>query len=56
MPRKWKDRSHARERFGYDAWALIYDADTVRIVAAYPFECRLEGIPSRTSPSLPTPR
>lgn len=36
-----------RERFGYDAWALIYDVDTVRtIVAAYPFECELEGYQS----------
>ncbi len=28
-----------RERFGYEAWVLVYDVETVRdIVAAYPFE------------------
>lgn len=42
-----KTEATLRERFGYDAWALIYDVDTVRtIVAAYPFECELEGYQS----------
>lgn len=37
-----KTEATLRERFGYDAWALIYDVDTVRtIVTAYPFECEL---------------
>jgi uncharacterized protein (DUF1697 family) len=28
-----------RTRFGYDAWILVYDLDTVRrLVAAYPLE------------------
>ncbi len=33
-----------RQRFGYDAWVLVYDVDTVRaIVDAYPFEPEVEG-------------
>lgn len=33
-----------RERFGYDAWVLAYDAATVAAVsAAYPFEREVEG-------------
>ncbi|SON61193.1 hypothetical protein MSIMFI_02698 [Mycobacterium simulans] len=36
-----------RERFGYDAWVLAYDIDTVRaIVDAYPFEPEVEGYQS----------
>lgn len=33
-----------RDRFGYDAWVLAYDMDTLRaIVAAYPFEREADG-------------
>ena len=33
-----------REAFGYDAWVMAYDIDTVRDIAqAYPFEPELEG-------------
>ncbi|WP_422745470.1 DUF1697 domain-containing protein [Mycobacterium sp. WMMD1722] len=33
-----------RERFGYEAWVLVYDIDTVAaICAAYPFEWEVEG-------------
>jgi uncharacterized protein (DUF1697 family) len=33
-----------RERFGYDAWVLAYDADTVAAVSAgYPFDREVEG-------------
>ncbi|MBW0015231.1 DUF1697 domain-containing protein [Mycobacterium sp.] len=33
-----------RDRFGYDAWVLAYDIDTVRaVVDAYPFEREVEG-------------
>jgi uncharacterized protein (DUF1697 family) len=36
-----------RERFGYDAWVLVYDVDTVRAVAAaYPFEREVDGYQS----------
>ncbi|SOJ54163.1 hypothetical protein MSIMFB_01662 [Mycobacterium simulans] len=36
-----------RERFGYDAWVLAYDIDTVRaIVDAYPFQPEVEGYQS----------
>lgn len=32
-----------RERFGYDAWVLVYDLDTVRTIAEhYPFEAEVE--------------
>ncbi len=33
-----------RERFGYDAWVLVYPLDTVRsIIDAYPFEPEIDG-------------
>jgi uncharacterized protein (DUF1697 family) len=33
-----------RDRFGYDAWVLVYDVDTVRaIVDGYPFLPEVEG-------------
>ncbi|GAY17691.1 DUF1697 domain-containing protein [Mycobacterium sp. shizuoka-1] len=33
-----------RERFGYDAWVLVYDLETVRKIAQdYPFEPEVEG-------------
>jgi uncharacterized protein (DUF1697 family) len=33
-----------REAFGYDAWVLAYDIDTVRAIsAAYPFEREVDG-------------
>jgi len=33
-----------RKTFGYDAWVLVYDLDTVRAIAgAYPFEPEVEG-------------
>ncbi|MCV6981173.1 DUF1697 domain-containing protein [Mycolicibacterium pulveris] len=33
-----------RDRFGYDAWVLAYDLDTVRAISdAYPFEREVEG-------------
>lgn len=33
-----------RERFGYDAWVLVYDLDVVRaVVGAYPFEPEVDG-------------
>lgn len=36
-----------RERFGYDAWVLVYDVDTVRAIAdAYPFEREVDGYQS----------
>lgn len=36
-----------RERFGYEAWVLVYDLETVRdIVAAYPFEPEVPGLHS----------
>lgn len=36
-----------RERFGYEAWVLVYDVETVRdIVAAYPFEPEVPGVHS----------
>ena len=36
-----------RDRFGYDAWVLVYDLDTVRsIVDGYPFEPEVEGYQS----------
>jgi uncharacterized protein (DUF1697 family) len=39
-----KAESALRERFGYDAWVLAYDIDTVRaIVDGYPFEPEVEG-------------
>lgn len=36
-----------RKRFGYEAWVLVYDVNTVRdIVAAYPFEPEVAGMHS----------
>ncbi|WP_328359800.1 DUF1697 domain-containing protein [Mycobacterium sp. NBC_00419] len=36
--------SALREAFGYEAWVLVYDLDTVRAIAqAYPFEPEVEG-------------
>lgn len=33
-----------REAFGYEAWVLVYDVDTLaRISSAYPFEREVEG-------------
>jgi uncharacterized protein (DUF1697 family) len=42
-----KAEAALRERFGYDAWVLAYDVDTVRaIVEAYPFEREVDGYQS----------
>jgi uncharacterized protein (DUF1697 family) len=42
-----KAETALRERFGYDAWVLAYDIDTVRaVVDAYPFEREVEGYQS----------
>jgi uncharacterized protein (DUF1697 family) len=42
-----KAEAALREKFGYDAWVLAYDIDTVRaIVDAYPFEREVEGYQS----------
>ena len=39
-----KAEAALRDRFGYDAWVLAYDIDTVRsIVDAYPFEAEVDG-------------
>jgi uncharacterized protein (DUF1697 family) len=36
-----------RERFGYDAWVLAYDIETVRAIdEAYPFEREVDGYQS----------
>jgi uncharacterized protein (DUF1697 family) len=36
-----------RKAFGYDAWVLAYDLDTVRAISeAFPFEREVEGIQS----------
>jgi uncharacterized protein (DUF1697 family) len=36
-----------REKFGYDAWVLAYDIDTVRAIdEAYPFEREVDGYQS----------
>jgi uncharacterized protein (DUF1697 family) len=36
-----------RERFGYEAWVLAYDIDTVRTIdEAYPFEREVDGYQS----------
>ncbi|ORV94874.1 pyridoxamine 5-phosphate oxidase [Mycobacterium interjectum] len=38
-----KAEATLRERFGYDAWVLVYDLATVRaVVDAYPFEREVE--------------
>jgi uncharacterized protein (DUF1697 family) len=42
-----KAETALRERFGYDAWVLAYDIDTVRaVVDAYPFEREVDGYQS----------
>jgi uncharacterized protein (DUF1697 family) len=42
-----KAEAALRERFGYEAWVLAYDIDTVRaIVDAYPFEREVDGYQS----------
>lgn len=42
-----KAEAALRERFGYDAWVLVYDLETVRaVVDAYPFEREVEGYQS----------
>lgn len=39
-----KAEAALRERFGYDAWVLVYDIDSVRaVVDAYPFEPEVDG-------------
>jgi uncharacterized protein (DUF1697 family) len=42
-----KAEATLRERFGYDAWVLAYDIDTLqKVVDAYPFEREVEGYQS----------
>ncbi len=42
-----KAEATLRERFGYDAWVLVYDIDTLRaVVDAYPFEREVDGYQS----------
>jgi uncharacterized protein (DUF1697 family) len=42
-----KAEATLRERFGYDAWVLAYDIDTVRaVVDAYPFQREVDGYQS----------
>lgn len=42
-----KAEATLRERFGYDAWVLVYDLAAVRaVVDAYPFEPEVEGYQS----------
>ncbi len=42
-----KAEAALRERFGYDAWVLAYDIDTVRSIdEAYPFEREVDGYQS----------
>lgn len=42
-----KAEAALRERFGYDAWVLAYDIDTVRaVVDAYPFQREADGYQS----------
>jgi uncharacterized protein (DUF1697 family) len=42
-----KTETALRQRFGYDAWVLVYPIDTVRtIVDAYPFEPERDGYQS----------
>ncbi|WP_167098734.1 DUF1697 domain-containing protein [Mycobacterium sp. DL592] len=41
---RMKAEAALREAFGYEAWVLVYDLDTVRAIAeAYPFEPEVEG-------------
>ena len=42
-----KAEAALHERFGYDAWVLVYDLETVRaVVDAYPFEPEVDGYQS----------
>jgi uncharacterized protein (DUF1697 family) len=42
-----KAESALRQRFGYDAWVLVYPVETVRaIVDGYPFEAERDGYQS----------
>jgi uncharacterized protein (DUF1697 family) len=42
-----KSEAALRERFGYDAWVLVYTLDAVRaVVDAYPFEPEVDGYQS----------
>ena len=42
-----KAEAALREKFGYDAWVLAYDIDTVRAIdEAYPFEREVDGYQS----------
>lgn len=42
-----KAEAALRERFGYDAWVLAYDIETVRAIdEAYPFEREVDGYQS----------
>lgn len=42
-----KAEAALRERFGYEAWVLVYDVETVgALVAAYPFEREADGCQS----------
>jgi uncharacterized protein (DUF1697 family) len=42
-----KAEAALRERFGYDAWVLAYDIDTVRAIDdAFPFEREVDGVQS----------
>ncbi|OBK93045.1 pyridoxamine 5-phosphate oxidase [Mycobacterium sp. 1245499.0] len=42
-----KAEAALRDRFGYDAWVLAYDIDTVRaLVDAFPFEREVDGYQS----------
>ncbi|MDP7705565.1 MULTISPECIES: DUF1697 domain-containing protein [unclassified Mycobacterium] len=42
-----KAEAALREKFGYDAWVLAYDLDTVRAIDdGYPFEREVEGLQS----------
>jgi uncharacterized protein (DUF1697 family) len=42
-----KAEAALRERFGYEAWVLAYDIDTVRSISeAYPFEREVDGYQS----------
>jgi uncharacterized protein (DUF1697 family) len=42
-----KAEATLREKFGYEAWVLVYDLKTVRaIVDAYPFEPEVDGYQS----------
>ena len=42
-----KAEATLREKFGYDAWVLVYDLETVRaVVDDYPFEPEVDGYQS----------